>query len=1599
MAELDPLTGLESGKGKYTPSPKKESTVVDQQEAKKTYTPSPKRKKQTTHLGGQLTSTPHSKYNFNIGPSDVRSGLDSDIRANNQGFLDEMANSFVQVGSTILGQTAESFGAILDPGAWAAYIGNTDEVYSNALMDFGRNIQEGGREKFPVLQHSSPSWHEWWFQGMPSMASAISMMIPTLGITRGLATAFVRGARLLNGANRAKAVNGLASIMMKGARGAVNPITQAVLSRHAENMMESYQTGAELEEELMLKGYSQEDAKRFAAEGAASNYRTGWWLLGTDILQYGMLGLKTKTPFEKAFGTNAKSGTRISRATDLGTQMVSEGLEESFQYYAAENGKYRARLKAGLIDEKSFFNRFKEGLDDREMWDSFIFGALGGGVFSALGPIAQKYGDKFVSSEEHKRQATDTANFMKGHIGALASQLQDLNAAIESGNPRAVRDVKLSIFSERILQAIHKDYGRQDGTTTNLNNLVKQLEALENASDEELADFAKQSGVQGGVLNKESLSEIVPQIKAEVEIAKRSFAESIYRGNDATFATMYAHSKIMQNRFATQAEEGARNYTEAKENHNGDINDTIVYGQALNLIREGNFFKAMVNMMSQEELNDLEKIAEKYSKMYPYDEETKVPKELVDLAAAELQDRMAAEHSGVQAAKYEDKSYQKEIEKQMNIRGINEATDEQHLKDLAKVLGIEIVDGKLTEKSKDKDLNKAVEEKMAEFEKAKKKAEDDSKKRAAKNNKNPNTVVNGNEKVSDLDVPFGDQSGFSENDTIDDVSSSTSTKESPTDNTTVKVAPEALNIAEVEKAKKVKVFKGDSLINTLGFEFITDEEQRQKLLDYLLKGVSSSDKIRIEINPSLIEKPEFRAKAERLLKHIHNVIGNPDSTMPFEDVFTLINENYAELREALFEIPVSVIIESEDGDLPPMTINIVRPKYGVNGNQINMRASAVAAALSNSIVTTTFYEALPQNSFQIANGEKGQPVNWLIDENASNLYVSTKNGFAKNVRTDEVNYDMAVGTLTPGTYYALITDPTGKQIPVALDRWSKDQPMPPKAVDVLMYIYEGIVAGKISYKADVNAYPRLVNLLTRFAEDMGMSYKELTQIMLPSTGKVDIIATLNFFILEGSYFKNEDGGQNINSPFSIYSSKNKNDEGFSITYAGNQLVIKNAADFSKHRETFRDFLSNKVMNIDRNRVNSNPAYRKFIIDHIFSTDISKDNPWKLPTEKTKKELNEELKRRGKERGTDPDNIPKVSGIPGTPNLSPKITITTSSKTISRNTNTMTIEHGGKTYEVVEKNGKFVLANGKKPGRAIRIIAAMKTKKVPYAVVTINNRGKEMKIAIVDVGNGELAYLSMDGITKGSLFLKNSHIAKAANVAYAKAHPKNTKTKPSDPLVDEAKKIEEELKEKKTQTQTKSEKNTEAASPVKVDFFASAPNEDGSFNTSSTTKTFKLGASVFSFEAIGNGRYNVYIHKDKGAVSMAVQYVDIFIDRIFDPLSATNPNAKEIQTTKPAVVEMQGDKLVLIDRGEIDYDGVGILRENSKQQSAPEAAPEINESNPFGNQLGFADLNGGEVNDGEVNNKKTDDAVNAFDLVLGGKKAPEKKGSKIPKTGC
>jgi hypothetical protein len=103
------------------------------------------------------------------------------------------------------------------------------------------------------------------------------------------------------------------------------------------------------------------------------------------------------------------------------------------------------------------------------------------------------------------------------------------------------------------------------------------------------------------------------------------------------------------------------------------------------------------------------------------------------------------------------------------------------------------------------------------------------------------------------------------------------------------------------------------------------------------------------------------------------------------------------------------------------------------------------------------------------------------------------------------------------------------------------------------------------------------------------------------------------------------------------------------------------------------------------------------------------------------------------------------------------------------------------------------------------------------------------------------------------------------------------------------------------------------------FFLSAPNIDGTFDKSSSSSTYRPGATIYKFTSLGNNKAKFRISEVDASIKLALQYQDKTIDPVCDNLNAYDPQSTKIVTVSEGEAELQGEKWVCNIKAKIRYE--------------------------------------------------------------------------------
>lgn len=487
-------------------------------------------------------------------------------QANAQGAGQQALNMFGQIiiGEAI-GGTIEGFGYLLDFKSIYGKITGSETEWGNWMSDFGAGLRESAQENMAIHQTDPGSFNMadsgWWFGNGVSVASTLSMMIPTFAATRAVGM-LGRGLSKSAGFMRASAKMG------KKAKWMAEGVSQAVMSRHIENSLEGKGTFEEAYADYQNRVnpetgeiYTDEGARKMAGEAASNNYRMGWAMLSQDIFQYLAIGkvfnprtMKMEAAIKK--GKNLGKGQKPAipkwaRKTLNGVKVMgSEALEEGYQYYISEKAKGLTDLRAGLITEEEYQKLLGDSFNE-EMATSAFWGSFGGGFFQMAGPAASNAFKSKKRREYEKNYATIQKNFLLNRGAAYAEFQKELDAADQAEDPARREQVIGQMMMQMTDEAISLD---------RFDEHIESLYNMKNMSEEEREAFA----AEGVEYNQELFEKYIPQaIELSNKIRKRYMKHA--NKHDHVPAMAMARNEVSIDVFNTSISQEEAAINKAKE--------------------------------------------------------------------------------------------------------------------------------------------------------------------------------------------------------------------------------------------------------------------------------------------------------------------------------------------------------------------------------------------------------------------------------------------------------------------------------------------------------------------------------------------------------------------------------------------------------------------------------------------------------------------------------------------------------------------------------------------------------------------------------------------------------------------------------------------------------------------------------------------------------------------------------------------------------------------------------------------------------------------------------------------------------------------------
>ena len=418
-------------------------------------------------------------------------------------------------------------GTLADMGSGASYLldfeqmGNlangTEQEFGNWFSEAMNKFKES--TELPIYRTKasegfSPWTTGWWASNMPSIFSTVALMVPAIGAT-GLAA---RGAKALGAAEAITALGG----GLNEAR-ALKGISSALISRYMENTMEGAQTMKSTYEDLVNKGYSEEEATNIAADAARQNWLSNTSNLAFDIPQYMMMF----TPFKGAKAA-FDATSAMSTAGKLGVQAGLEGVEEARQFISDKEAQRDAYLRAKIskADDSTYVDRIFDYAKDPEFWTSAFLGTLGGGIMGGI----QQYREVKQDKIDKAKQSLIDQTLEKQRAVLLNDKI-----AFDQSDDKAFLDLLYSHVTGNSLESLERDLNELKQGKSFMANLSpeQQNEVVEKINDR-LQDLQKYKEVKEKVDN-EFLAPELKSIKAYNLVAANMLERRLSQTNKNIF--------------------------------------------------------------------------------------------------------------------------------------------------------------------------------------------------------------------------------------------------------------------------------------------------------------------------------------------------------------------------------------------------------------------------------------------------------------------------------------------------------------------------------------------------------------------------------------------------------------------------------------------------------------------------------------------------------------------------------------------------------------------------------------------------------------------------------------------------------------------------------------------------------------------------------------------------------------------------------------------------------------------------------------------------------------------------------------------------------
>ena len=502
--------------------------------------------------------TKYTDYNVTINPVNTKEELDKE-RANNQSVFEQGAYAIgqtlneVTVG-TVLG-TADLASIVVD-----AIDGELSYERPDIIQSLS-NLKDSINEQMPIYRENPNAAFDvldfgWWASNIPSIASSLTLMVPGIGVSKGLSY-LGKASRLNQLGNKVNNILKLSEKTRELAAKGIEATKTGVTMRMLENYQEATQVVDDAYQYAIDELNSMDDkkkkeflnnnpqyinksndeiAKDIAKNAADKDFNINLWNTIFDIAQvYGLKNMWTKAlqgsntsslrKLNKAaaakFGDEAAviqesiakqtfKDKAIDKLKNIGEDIATgirtewtEGIEEAINYIGTEEGMQLAKL---AFDKNTDTKTILDYLKDSYMWESAFWGVIGGVTFSTIGDKAlnfaqRKFNKEWTNAEDKKKQEIYNRQLYFQHYQEAMSKIAaGKNPYITTFNSETNQSEDANIINDT-----EKEQLESVARNAYFDGMI--VDAIDNGNYELLEEFAKDENIAKGFKEKLNLKQ------------------------------------------------------------------------------------------------------------------------------------------------------------------------------------------------------------------------------------------------------------------------------------------------------------------------------------------------------------------------------------------------------------------------------------------------------------------------------------------------------------------------------------------------------------------------------------------------------------------------------------------------------------------------------------------------------------------------------------------------------------------------------------------------------------------------------------------------------------------------------------------------------------------------------------------------------------------------------------------------------------------------------------------------------------------------------------------------------------------------------------